>query len=178
MGERFSAASRHGPRFEDGLREGCVAWQGMFPVSSLGPPAHPAGLRLGKLGGLQEKAWIFLLPHSPPDGQHTTDPWLNHFPNGPSLTAVDRTTAVLTNSWIGQLAVAHWQLAACGQGPLRHGAMAEQDLLSPNRVQKNEAQQWLLAKGCVYPALLHSCLLQFDSNSCTKFNCIYYTKQK
>lgn len=54
--ERFSAASRHGPRFEDGLSEGSVACQGMFPVSSLGPPAHPAGLRLGKLEGLQEKA--------------------------------------------------------------------------------------------------------------------------
>lgn len=35
--------------------------------------------------------------------------------------------------------------------------MAEQDLLPSNRVQSNEAQQWLTAKGRAHPALL-----QFD----------------
>ena len=34
--------------------------------------------------------------------------------------------------------------------------MAEQDLLPSNRVQSNEAQQWLPAKGCAPLALLQS----------------------
>ena len=33
--------------------------------------------------------------------------------------------------------------------------MAEQDLLPSNRVWSNEAQQWLPAKGCAHPAVLH-----------------------
>lgn len=33
--------------------------------------------------------------------------------------------------------------------------MAEQDLLPGNRVQSNEAQQWLPTKGYAYPALVH-----------------------
>ena len=32
--------------------------------------------------------------------------------------------------------------------------MAEQDLLPRNRMWTNEAQQWLHAKACAYPALL------------------------
>ena len=59
-----------------------------------------------------------------------------------------------TLSSISSLTVAHWKLAACGQGPLRHRPMAEQDLLPRNRMWTNEAQQWLPAKACAHPALL------------------------
>ena len=47
-----------------------------------------------------------------PDNHHTTDPWLNRFPNGSSLTCQwARPTVALTNSWAGQLRVARWQWA-------------------------------------------------------------------
>ena len=43
LGERFSVASTHGPRLEEGLSEVSVALQGIVPVSFLGPPAHLLG---------------------------------------------------------------------------------------------------------------------------------------
>ena len=46
----------------------------------------PTDRRLGNLEGLPEKAWVCLLPHSPLGYQNPTDPWLNRFPSGPSLT--------------------------------------------------------------------------------------------
>ena len=45
-------------------------------------------------------------------------------------------------------------VGCCGQGPLRQGAMAEQDLMLSNRGESNKTQQWLPAKGCALPALL------------------------
>ena len=46
----------------------------------------PTDRRLGNLEGLPEKAWVCLLPHSPLGYQDPTDPWMNRFPSGPSLT--------------------------------------------------------------------------------------------
>ena len=43
---------------------------------------------------------------------------------------------------------------ASGQGPKRHQAVTEQDLLPSNGEQSNEAQQYLPAKSCAHPALL------------------------
>ena len=88
-GKGFTTASNPGPKLVKGLSEDSGALQGIVPSLSPGPFSLPAGPRLGELEELQEKAWICLLPHSPPDDHHTTDPWLNHFPNGPSLL-VDR----------------------------------------------------------------------------------------
>ena len=79
MGERFTATSRAGLWLVEGLSKGSGALQ--ETVSSLypGPSCSAAGPSLGELEGCPEKAAYF-----PPDDHHTTDPWLSHFPNGPS----------------------------------------------------------------------------------------------
>ena len=85
-GGKFATAPRPGPRLAESLSEDFGALQAV--VSSLFPglSSSSTGPSLGKLEGLQEKALICLLPYSPPNDYHTFDPWLSHFPNGPSLT--------------------------------------------------------------------------------------------
>ena len=78
-------SSRPGPWLVGGLGEGSEALRICFPVCSQGPPAH-----------LLAQGWVdwrvsrrrpeSASSHSPPDDRHTSDPWLNCFPNGPSLT--------------------------------------------------------------------------------------------
>ena len=75
----------------------------MEPQSAPWALHSPTGRRLGNLEGLPEKAWVCLLPHSPLGDQDPTDPWLNRFPSGPSLTVTS------------------------GQGPLWCWPIAEQD---------------------------------------------------
>lgn len=58
----------------------------LFP----GPSSSPAGLSLGELEGLLEKARIRLLPHSLPDEHQSTNHWLNH-----RLTLMTLTTGSL-----------------------------------------------------------------------------------
>ena len=70
----------------EGLSEGSGALQDRVSRLLPGPTCSPVGPRLGKLEDLQEKAWICLLPHSPPDDHHTTEP-----------------------GWIASLRVPHWQ---------------------------------------------------------------------
>ena len=171
-------SSRPGPWLVEGHSEGSGA-PSLFPE----PSSSPTGPRLCKLEGLQKKAWFCLLAHFPPDDHHTTDTWLNNFPNGPSLIVISG------QGWpiAGKLTVAHWQLVASGQGPMRHQAMVEQDLLPSNGEQSNEAQQWLPAKSCAHPALLQydgmflfhwltCCYPAFPTNLLKKlsfFHCIF-----
>ena len=54
MGEKFSAASRPGPRLVEGLNEDSGALQDIVCSLFPGPSNSPAGPRLGKLEGLQE----------------------------------------------------------------------------------------------------------------------------
>ena len=63
---------------------------GMEPQSVPWALHSPTARRLGNLEGLPEKAWVCLLPHSPLGDQDPTDPWLNRFPSGPSLTVTSR----------------------------------------------------------------------------------------
>ena len=87
--EEVHCFSKSGPQLVEGLSEGSGALQDVVPgLPSLlpGPSSSPAGPRLGKLEGLQEKACICLLPHFPPDDHHPMDCWPNHFPSGPLLT--------------------------------------------------------------------------------------------
>ena len=85
------------------LGKGSGALQGIVPSLFPGPSSSPTGPRQDELEGLQEKTCIFLFPHLPPSDHHTTEPWLNHFPNCPSLTVT------------------------CRQGPLCHWTVVEQD---------------------------------------------------
>ena len=78
-GDRSTFASRLGPQLVEALVRALKPCRTESPVYSPGPSSSSTGPRLGKLERLQ-KAWICLLPHSPPDDRHTTDPWLNHFP--------------------------------------------------------------------------------------------------
>ena len=83
-----------------GLGEGSGALQDRALSLFPGPLSSLAGPRPGKLE--EEKAGTRLLPHCPPDDHHYTD-------------------------WMHSLPVAHWWLIACGQAPLQHRPMAEQD---------------------------------------------------
>ena len=92
--------SSPGPWLVEGLSEGSGALQEAVPSLLPGPSSSSAGPRLGKLEGLQEKVCICLLPYSLPDDPHTMDPWLDHFPSGPSLTVTS-----------GQGPVQRWPIA-------------------------------------------------------------------
>ena len=54
--KRFTAASRPGPQPVEGLSKGYGALQDTVPSLFPGPSSSPAGPRLGRLEGLQEKA--------------------------------------------------------------------------------------------------------------------------
>lgn len=71
MGERFTAAPRPGLRLVGDFREGSEALQDTAPNMFSRVPSSSAGLRLGDLKGLEGKARIHLLPHSPPHNHHS-----------------------------------------------------------------------------------------------------------
>ena len=54
--EKFTTASRTGPRLAEGLSEGFGALQNIVPRLFPGPSSSPTSPRLGKPQGLQEKA--------------------------------------------------------------------------------------------------------------------------
>lgn len=72
IGERFTTASRAGPRLVEGLRKGSEALQGVIPSLFPRPFSLPTGPRLGELEGLGEKARISLLPDTPPHDHPST----------------------------------------------------------------------------------------------------------
>ena len=69
MGERFTTVSRPGPRLVEGLSQGSRALQDIVPSLFPGPSRR------------RPESASYLTLHL-----MTTDPWLNHFPNGHSLT--------------------------------------------------------------------------------------------
>ena len=56
MGERFTVASRAGPRLAEGLGEGSGDLQDIVPSLVSGSSSSLTDPKLGKIEGLQEKA--------------------------------------------------------------------------------------------------------------------------
>ena len=130
IGERFSAASRPGPR----------------PV---GDPGEQVSWRAPRG---QDLSLISLSTWRPPLRQ----PLAECLTNGRSLTVGSLwagPTAVPTSDWAGPLKVAPWPSVACGRGPLQHWPMTEQDPLSRNTVQSSGTQQTALCWGLPFTAL-------------------------
>ena len=88
-----------------GLGEGSRSLHDTAPSCFLGTPSSATGLRLGELEAPRKKARV-----------HLFTPY-----------KILMTITPLTPGWLGSLRVPHWQLVACGQGPLCHQLMAEQD---------------------------------------------------
>ena len=76
IGERFTTASRAGPRLVEGLSKGSGTLQGVIPSLFPRPFSLPTSPRLGELEGLGEKARICLLPDSPPHNHPSTAVWV------------------------------------------------------------------------------------------------------
>ena len=89
MEERFTAASRPGPRPEGSFGDSSGALQDTAPSLLPGPLSAPAGLRPGELEGPRKKAGIHLSPHSLPGDHNFTDLLQNEglMTNGGSLAA-------------------------------------------------------------------------------------------
>ena len=104
IGERFSAASRPGPR----------------PVGGPGEQVSWRAQRGRDLSLISLSTW------RPPLRQ----PLAECLTNGRSLTVGSLwagPTAAPTSDWAGPLKVAPWQSVACGRGPLQRWPMTEQD---------------------------------------------------
>ena len=82
MGERFTAASRPGPRLVEGLDEGSEVLQNIATSLFSWCPSSLTDQRPNELEGPREKARIHLLPHSSP-----THCRLNPLTNCPFLIA-------------------------------------------------------------------------------------------
>ena len=154
-------SSRPGPWLVECFSQSSGAPQDIIPNLFPGPPGSRTDSRLGELEGLQEKAWLCLLPHSPPDDHLTTNPWAESLPQWSLIVSYQWAvpSAALTNSWAGQL--------------IDNRPMAEPDLLPSNRVggEHNKAQQWLPAKSCAHPTLWQDLLL---SVLCICYLCLVY----
>ena len=102
MGERSTATTRPGPRLVEGLSKDSGALKDIVPSLFPGPSSPPTGPGLSKLDGLQEKAWIYLLPHSLPDDPHTIDPWPNYSPSGSSWRLLVGRAHWATEQWLNK----------------------------------------------------------------------------
>ena len=129
-GGEVRRSSRPGPWLVEGLSQSSGAPQDTVP-SVPWPPGSATGSRLGELEGLQEKAWLCLLTHSPPADRLSTSPWAESLPPG---------ARTVSYQWAG--ALQHWPRAE-QDNALTTDQGLSQACCPVTGCLKTKAQQWL-----------------------------------